>query len=118
MLSADQQKYEQAQRDFLNAVLRKESGAVISDEEFDNGKKQYFPQPGDSDIVIEQKRQNRARAIQGIASGTGPRQGDVLRSLGEYEFGRSKKGGQQAERKSGGAPSPDLIESLVNKYGN
>lgn len=120
MLSADQQKYEQAQRDFVNAVLRKESGAVISDEEFDNAKKQYFPQPGDSAAVLEQKRQNRARAIQGISAGAGPRQPVILRSLGEYEFerrGKSKKGGQQAEGNVGGAPSPDLIDSLIDKYG-
>lgn len=91
MLSEDQQKFEQAQRDFVNAVLRKESGAVISDEEFDNAKKQYFPQPGDSADVIEQKRQNRARAITGIASGAGPRQPDILRGLSEYEFERKKK---------------------------
>ena len=34
--SAGQQKVEQARRDFINAVLRRESGAVISPEEFAN----------------------------------------------------------------------------------
>lgn len=58
--SEDFQSYEQAQRNFLNAVLRRESGAVISPSEFDEGRKQYFPQAGDSQKVIEQKRQNRA----------------------------------------------------------
>lgn len=57
--SADQQKVEQARRDFINAVLRRESGAVISPQEFANAEKQYFPQPGDSKAVIEQKRRNR-----------------------------------------------------------
>lgn len=120
MLSGDQQKYEQAQRDFVNAVLRKESGAVISDEEFDNAKKQYFPQPGDSADVLEQKRQNRARAITGVSSGAGPRQPDILRGLSEYEFERKKKAnksGQVVEGNVGSPPSPDLIKSLVNKYG-
>jgi len=37
-------------------VLRKESGAAIAASEFDNAEKQYFPQPGDSDQVISQKR--------------------------------------------------------------
>ena len=110
MLSENQQKYEQAQRDFVNAVLRKESGAVISDEEFDNAKKQYFPQPGDSEAVLEQKRQNRVRAITGISSGAGPRQPDILRGLSKYEFERKKKaekknGGQKAEGNVGGAPA-------------
>jgi hypothetical protein len=60
------QKFDQAQRDFVNAILRRESGAVISDSEFANAAQQYFPQPGDTPEVIEQKAQNRAIAIEGI----------------------------------------------------
>lgn len=71
-LSADQQKVEQAQRNFVNAVLRQESGAVISQQEFDNAKKQYFPQPGDSKEVIDQKRTNRQMAISGFKRIAGP----------------------------------------------
>lgn len=67
-LSANTQKAEQAQRDFINAVLRRESGAVIADSEFDNARKQYFPQPGDSPAVIEQKARNRQTAIHGMAA--------------------------------------------------
>lgn len=57
------QKLDQAQRNFVNAVLRKESGAAISPSEFDSASKQYFPQPGDGPDVIRQKAQNRATAI-------------------------------------------------------
>lgn len=64
--SANQQKLDQAKRNFINAVLRRESGAVISDSEFDNAEKQYFPQIGDSAAVIEQKKQNRRTAIDGM----------------------------------------------------
>jgi hypothetical protein len=63
---ADRQRLDQAKRDFLNAVLRRESGAVIADSEFNNGDKQYFPQPGDSDAVISQKKRNREVAMRGI----------------------------------------------------
>lgn len=59
----DWQKYDQAKRNFVNAVLRRESGAVISPAEFVNAEKQYFPQPGDAPQVIEQKRMNRATVI-------------------------------------------------------
>lgn len=59
MKSAEWQSYEQAQRNFLNAVLRRESGAVIAQSEFEEGRKQYFPMPGDKPAVIEQKRKNR-----------------------------------------------------------
>lgn len=70
--SADAQKFDQAQRNFINAVLRRESGAVISPEEFDNARIQYFPQPGDGPEVIEQKRKNRQDAIEGFRISSGP----------------------------------------------
>lgn len=57
--SSERQQYEQAQRNYVNAVLRRESGAVISDEEFANARQQYFPQPGDQWQVVAQKAVNR-----------------------------------------------------------
>lgn len=59
MKTDKRQKFEQAQRNFVNSVLRVESGAVISPEEFANAAQQYFPQPWDSKAVMEQKRKNR-----------------------------------------------------------
>lgn len=72
LVSEGFQKYDQARRDFINATLRRESGAVISDAEFDNANKQYFPQPGDSDAVLKQKAENRRIAIEGISRAAGP----------------------------------------------
>jgi hypothetical protein len=68
MLSPENQKAMQAQRDFVTAVLRQESGATISPSEFDNARKQYFPQPGDSEQVISQKKANRETAINGFST--------------------------------------------------
>jgi hypothetical protein len=65
------QRFDQARRDFVNAILRRESGAVIADSEFENANKQYFPQPGDGPEVIAQKRRNRETAIEGIRMGAG-----------------------------------------------
>lgn len=62
------QRYEQAQRDFINAVLRKESGAAIGKDEFDNAIKQYFPRYGDTKEVIAQKARNRQLVIDGFAA--------------------------------------------------
>ncbi len=67
---ADQQA-EQAQRDFINAVLRQESGAAIAPSEFDNARKQYFPQPGDSETVKAQKAANRRNVIEGLQNNAG-----------------------------------------------
>lgn len=66
MLSDAGQSAEQAQRDFINAVLRRESGATIMPSEFSNAQKQYFPQQGDSKQLLAQKRANRALAIKGL----------------------------------------------------
>lgn len=72
-LPAEAQQVDQAQRDFLNAVLRRESGAVISPSEFANGRQQYFPQPGDTVEVVKQKADNRKTAIEGVRTAAGPR---------------------------------------------
>jgi hypothetical protein len=66
------QQAEQAKRDFVNAILRRESGAVISPSEFENANQQYFPQPGDSPEVIAQKAANRQIAIEGVQRAAGP----------------------------------------------
>lgn len=71
MKTPEQQMLSQAERDFINAVLRRESGAVISNEEFANAKEQYLPKPGDSDEVLAQKRANREAAIRGIEISAG-----------------------------------------------
>lgn len=62
----DWQRLEQAQREFVNAILRQESGAVISDAEFANAAQQYFPQPGDSREVVMQKRRSRETALKNM----------------------------------------------------
>lgn len=72
MVSEDAQQFDQSKRDFINALLRKESGAVIGTEEFASADKQYFPQPGDSPSVIAQKEANRTTAIQGLQRAAGP----------------------------------------------
>jgi hypothetical protein len=68
----DYQMFDQAKRDFINAQLRRESGAVIGQDEFDNADKQYFPQPGDSPDVIVQKREARKLAIESMGRSSGP----------------------------------------------
>lgn len=71
-LDPQQQMFFQAERNFINAVLRRESGAVISDPEFENARKQYIPQPGDSPQVLDQKRRNRETVLRSISRDAGP----------------------------------------------
>lgn len=62
--NSERQQYDQAQRDFINAALRRESGAAISPSEFDSAQKQYFAQPGDGPEVKAQKKANRQLVVQ------------------------------------------------------
>jgi hypothetical protein len=71
-ISENDQRVLQAQRQFLNSVLRPESGAVIGDVEFASGVKQYFPQPNESKKIQEQKANARRTAIEGLKLGIPP----------------------------------------------
>lgn len=83
LVGPNAQKFTQAKRDFINAVLRQESGAVISPEEFANAEQQYFPQPGDGPEVIAQKRKNRENAIAGFKIRSGPGAASVEQMQGQ-----------------------------------
>lgn len=84
---------EQAQRDFINAVLRRESGAVISDQEFANARKQYFYEPGDGPANIKQKAEARKRATD-----------LMLLEVPTHHRGKS-------------APGSPSLDDLLKKYG-
>lgn len=58
-----QQQYRQAQEDWVRAKLRKESGAVIGEDEMEREIRTYFPMPGENDqIITDQKAQARRQA--------------------------------------------------------
>ena len=81
-------KFEQAKRDFINSILRRESGAAIGKDEFASAEMQYFPIPGDTPDIIKQKAANRALAIQG-----------VIRSAGQgYQMEQQQNAGQQQQQ--------------------
>lgn len=69
--SADQQKIDQATNNFVTAVLRKESGAAISESEYATAKATYIPQYGDSAAVLAQKAQARSQAYQNLITEAG-----------------------------------------------
>lgn len=65
-------KQDQAERNFINAVLRRESGAAIAQSEFDNAEAQYFPRVGDTEEVLNQKKANRQQALATLKVASGP----------------------------------------------
>lgn len=64
-------RFFQAERSFINAVLRKESGAAIGENEFESARRQYIPQPGDGPEVLKQKRIERQTALRSMSRAAG-----------------------------------------------
>lgn len=95
------QRLDQAKRDFINAVLRRESGAVISAEEFANAEQQYFPQPGEGPDVIKQKRDARALATRGILAEVPD---------GEARVAKVRGGGAAPAPAPAGGPQPGTVQ--------
>jgi len=73
--SDERRQFEQASKNFVTAVLRKESGAAIAESEFEDAAKIYIPQFGDDDTTLEQKAEARRIAFQEM----------VNASVGGYE---------------------------------
>jgi len=69
--SPNRQVYKNAAMDWITANLRKESGAVISEIEFARDFVKFFPQIGDSQQVIEAKKEARKNAEKGMRASAG-----------------------------------------------
>jgi hypothetical protein len=115
LVGEDFQRYDQAQRDFINAVLRRESGAVISDEEFANARLQYFPQPGDGKDTLKQKAENRRIVLEGISRAAGPayKASEPKSSLGDAD--REKLLFEARKAIEQGAPRDAVLKRLKEK---
>lgn len=65
----DYQVAQQAGDEFLQAILRKDTGAAITADEQELYGKTFLPQPGDGPEVLEAKRQSRSRALEALRAG-------------------------------------------------
>ena len=66
MKGDSRKQYETAASDWITAVLRRESGAVIGADEFERDFNKYFPQPGDKPGTVQLKKQLRQQAVESI----------------------------------------------------
>lgn len=69
--TVDEQQYAQGLKNFVNAILRRESGAAISPEEFKSAEEQYFIQAGDRPELRSQKERNRKVVIASLQAEAG-----------------------------------------------
>lgn len=65
------QTLDQTQRQFTEARLRKDSGAAIPPHEYENDKRTYFVQPGDTKETLERKRKARGVLINALKMESG-----------------------------------------------
>lgn len=100
--SPQQKQYAQAMRNFINATLRRESGAAIAESEFSNAIRQYFPRVNDDPDTKAQKKRNREAVFKAFRAEAG----------GAYDQIQGQEG------PSGRRPAQtDSYENLRNKYG-
>lgn len=92
--SAEYQQAEQAGNEFLQAILRKDTGAAITSEEVTQYGSVYLPRPGDTPEVLAQKQASRLRALAAMKAGMPP--AAILaqeRALGASRYGFTPNGG-------------------------
>jgi hypothetical protein len=78
----ENQLYTQAQRQFTEARLRKDSGAAIPEHEYENDRRTYFAQPGDGPEIIKRKQAARSNLLNSLRMEAG-------RAFGEH-FGQEE----------------------------
>jgi hypothetical protein len=83
--SQEYKQYFQAQENFISAILREESGAAISDEEYVREASKYFPRPADGKDVLEQKRRSREVATASLVSSSKGGYQMLVQEVGESQ---------------------------------
>lgn len=109
---------QQAGDEFLQAILRKDTGAAITEQEQVLYGKTYLPAPGDSEALIKQKRQARRRALEAIKVGLPPSaivaQELALRKSGSPTLGEAAGGGAPQPRGGGANRTTNGLSWSVN----
>lgn len=100
------QQAEQAGKEFLQAVLRKDTGAAITKEETQEYGTVYLPQPGDSSAVLAQKKVSRQRAVQAIQLGLPPQ---AILQLEGAGVGLVPNGTQKTSAAAPAVPKPGEV---------
>ena len=86
LMSEDRKVYDAAKSNWIAAKLRKESGAVISDKDYNDADLQYFPQPGDTAKVLKQKAELRKNVFLSERAGIGRFADDYLNQVSGGQF--------------------------------
>lgn len=81
--SSERRQFENAEKNFITAVLRRESGAAISPEEFKDAGEVYIPKTTDDEQTLVNKARARRVVLQGLENEAGGARDFLSRELGE-----------------------------------
>lgn len=96
---AEYQKGKRAANEFLAMVLRKDTGAQVTNEEFALYGPMYIPMPGDKPELLEAKRKAREQFLAGMEMGSGnaarlyPKARQEIQSMSDDDLLRALQGG-------------------------
>lgn len=108
---------DQAEREFIAAILRYDSGAAIPPEEFVTNGQIYFPRPGDSEAVLKQKAKARVVALKGLAESSGPNGREYLGQISEMEKQLGEGGDARSPEMVGDIPKGSQVEFGMDRWG-
>lgn len=93
---------------FLTALLRKDTGAAITDREFELYGPMFLPVPGDDEGTITLKRQKRATALLALRSGLGTAEAVAAANEANLDLENpvSEAAAAPAPEQPGGMPAP------------
>lgn len=99
----DRQRVEAAQGDILDAALTLGTGAAYTKEQLEGYRKAYFPQLGDSDATVRDKRERLKLLLQSARIGSGSAAPQIESALKAAGFPVQQEGGDQASGAAGAA---------------
>ena len=120
--SEDYQVAQNQGNEFLQAILRKDTGAAITEQEQKLYGDTYLPRPGDGAAVLEVKKQARARAVEALSTGMTPEQiATTERAL--VNAARRADGTTEQSAPVGAAPdfsamSDEDLDAYIQRGGN
>lgn len=94
---------------FLTALLRKDTGAAITDKEFELYGPMFLPIPGDDPATIGLKRQKRATALLALRSGLGT--AEVIAAANEATLGLDRP-----DAAAQGLTGDPELDDILSKY--